>query len=111
MMGVEQELNSCIDNHLRLLAALSQGAEELPAAESSVVGCALLPDYYVRTLGGKPEDVPQVKAEMERIWSDYDFVRSGLTWEQAAQRIAGYKQLAGLSEGGRLYTKRGLDLL
>ena len=93
MMGVEQELNGFLDSHLRLLAALSQGAEELPAAESSVVGCALLPDYYVRTLGGKPEDVPQVKAEMERIWSDYDFVRSGLTWEQAAQRIAGYKQL------------------
>ena len=93
MMGVHLELNGFLDSHLRLLSALSQGAEELPRAESSMVGCTLLPDYYVRTLSGKPEDVPQIKAELARIWSDYDFVRSGLTWEQAGQRITEYKQL------------------
>ena len=93
MFGVEQELNAYLDGHLRLLAALSQGAEELPAGESEVVGCTLLPDYYVRTLGGRPEDAPQVQAELKRIWSDYEFVCEPRSWEEVGQRIAEYKQL------------------
>lgn len=92
MFGVEQELNGYIDNHLRLLAALSQGADELPAGESSVVSCALLPDYYVRTGANQLEEIPPIKAELERIWSDYDFVRSGPTWAEVRQRIVEYKQ-------------------
>ncbi len=91
--GVEQELNGYTDNHLRLLAALSQGAEELPTAESSIVGCALLPDYYVRTGAERLEEVPQVRAELERIWSDYEFVCSGPSWEAVAERTARYKEL------------------
>ena len=35
MMGVEQELNSFIDSHLRLIAALSQGVEDPAAAAIS----------------------------------------------------------------------------
>ncbi len=93
MMGVHLELNGYIDSHLRLLAALSQGQEELPTAESSIVGCALLPDYYVRTSGGRPEDAAQIQAELQRVWSDYDFVCSGLTWEQVEERLAAYKEL------------------
>ena len=93
LFGVEQELNSYTDNHLRLLAALSQGAEELPQAESSIVACALLPDYYIRSGADRLGDVPQIKAELQRIWSDYDFVRDRLTWEEAGKRIADYKQL------------------
>jgi len=92
-MGALLELNGYVDSHLRLVAALTQGKEELPGAETGIIGCALLPDYYVRTQGGRPEDAPQVQAELRRIWSDLDFVRSGLTWEQAGQRIEGYKQL------------------
>ena len=42
---------------------------------------------------GRQEDVPQIKAEFQRIWSDYDFVRFGLTWEEAGKRIADYKRL------------------
>ena len=93
LFGVEQELNGYTDSHLRLLAALSQGAEELPRAESGIVACALLPDYYVRTGAGRLEDVPQIKAELQRVWSDYKFVRSGLTWEEVEKRITEYKQL------------------
>ena len=93
LFGVEQELNSYTDNHLRLLAALSQGAEELPQAESSIVACALLPDYYVRSGADRLGDVPQIKAELQRIWSDYDFVRDRLTWKEVGKRIADYKQL------------------
>ena len=93
MMGTEQELNGYIDGHLRLIAALSQGAEELPIAESGAVGCALLPDYYVRTGSAKPEEAPRFKAELDRIWSDHDFVRSGLTWEAVGERLSKYKEL------------------
>lgn len=93
MFGVEQELNGYIDSHLRLVAALSQGAEELPNAESSIVACALLPDYYVRTGADRLEEVPQIKAELARIWSDYEFVRDRFSWEEATEKIAAYKQL------------------
>ncbi|MCX4325230.1 MAG: hypothetical protein OSJ59_20025 [Lachnospiraceae bacterium] len=90
---MEQELNSYTDNHLRLLAALSQGAEELPQAESSIVARALLPDYYIRSGADRLGDVPHIKAELQRIWSDYDFVRDRLTQEEVGKRIADYKQL------------------
>ena len=63
------------------------------AAESSMVGCTLLPDYYVRTGASSLEEVPQIKAELQRIWSDYDFVCSGLTWEEIGKKIAEYKAL------------------
>lgn len=92
-MGVLLELNGYVDNHLRLLAALSQGAEELPEAESGVVGCTLLPDYHVRTGADKPEEVPRIKAELERIWSDYAAVQTQIPLEEIGKRIAEYKQL------------------
>jgi len=91
-MLVHLELNGYLDNHLRLLSALSQNMEP-PAGESGMVGCTLLPDYYVRTGAGRLEDVPQIKAEQERIDNDYKFVCSGLTWEEAARRVEGYKML------------------
>ena len=91
-MMVLLELNGYLDGHLRLLSALSQGMEP-PTAESSIIGCALLPDYYVRTHAGKLEDVPQIRAELERIERDFDFVRSGITWDQVAQRMDEYKAL------------------
>ncbi|MCI8809257.1 MAG: hypothetical protein HFF84_03865 [Oscillibacter sp.] len=93
LFGVEQELNGYANSHLRLLDALSQGMEELPQVESSIVGCALLPDYYVRSGVDRLEDVPQIKAELQRIWSDYDFVRGRFTWEETRKRIADYKRL------------------
>lgn len=92
MMGVHLELNTYLDNHLRLLSALSQN-QEPPAAEVSMVGCVLLPDYYVRIGAADPDEVPQIKAELERIESDYDFVCSGVTWEEAARRAEAYKAL------------------
>lgn len=92
MMGVHLELNGYLDNHLRFLAALSQGREP-PAAGSSAAGGSLLPDYYVRTLDSSPENVPQIRAELERIRNDYEFLRAGLTWEQVAQRVETYKAL------------------
>ncbi len=92
MMGVHLEINNYLDNHLRLLSALSQN-EEPPMAECSMVGCTLLPDYYVRTSENKLEDTPQIKSELKRIWDDYEFICLGITWEQIADRIKEYKTL------------------
>ncbi|MCI9268935.1 MAG: hypothetical protein HFF40_08775, partial [Lawsonibacter sp.] len=94
MFGVEQELNGYTDSHLRLLAALSQEVVDPTAApETDVVACALLPDYYVRTGAEDLNQVPQIRAELERIWSDYDFVRSGITWDAVEKKLDEYKQL------------------
>lgn len=92
MMGVHLELNGYIDNHLRFLSAVSQG-QEPPEPDSCMVGCTLLPDYYVRSGEADLEQVPQIKAELRRIWSDFDFVSSHITWEQVADRVKEYKTL------------------
>ena len=39
------------------------------------------------------EQVPQIKAELRRIWSDFDFVRSRVTWEEVADRVREYQEL------------------
>lgn len=92
MFGVEQEINCYINCHLEMLSARSRGMEP-PEIESDMVGCTLLPDYYVRTGAGELESVPQIKTELACIWSDYDFICSGPTWKQVAERVATYKSL------------------
>ncbi len=92
MMGVHLELKGYLDNHLRFLSALSR-REETPVAESSMVSCTLLPDYYVRNGARELEEVPQIRAEMERIERDYGFVCSDITWELVGERVAKYKEL------------------
>ncbi len=97
MMGVHLEIDAYLDAHLRMVMALSQG-EELPAPETGIIAQALLPDYYVRTGAGKPEEAPQVKAELERLWSDHRFLDADITWELVAQKVAEYKKLDILAE-------------
>lgn len=92
MMGVHLEIDAYLDGHLKMTSALAQGMEP-PAPETGLIACTLLPDYYVRTGAGKPEEVPRIKAELDRIWSDYEFVRSDVTWEQIGQRVAEYRNL------------------
>ncbi|MDE6912251.1 MAG: hypothetical protein K2P35_00940, partial [Lachnospiraceae bacterium] len=83
------ELNLYFDSHLRLL---SEGADN-SAAETGLIPCALLPDYYLRTCKEDLSEIIRVKQEVERIQADYEFVSSEITWEDIAQRIAEYKEL------------------
>ncbi len=92
MMGVHLEIDAYLDGHLERLLALGQG-EESPDPETGIIACTLLPDYYVRTGADKPEEVPQIRAELERIRSDYEFVCSDVTWEQIIRRVEEYKTL------------------
>ena len=92
LQGVHLEIDAFLDGILQMVCALSRD-EEIPAPETGIITGALLPDYYVRTNAGRLEEVPQIKAELERIWSDYEFVSSDITWEMTGERIAEYKKL------------------
>lgn len=92
LQGIHQEIDAYLDDILQMVCALTQD-EEPPVPGTDIVACALLPDYYVRTCAGDLEEVPQIKAELERIWSDYEFVGSEITWEMIGQRIEEYKKL------------------
>lgn len=91
-MGVLLETDAYLSGHLDMMCAIGQ-EEEPPEPETGIIGCALLPDYYVRTGTGRLEEVPQIKAELKRIWSDYEFVCSGPGWDSVAARAAQYKAL------------------
>lgn len=61
---------------------------------SGMVRCALLSGYYLRTHGGKLDGMPQVQAEVARIWDDLEFVRTGPDREAVECRAAEYRRLA-----------------
>lgn len=83
------ELNLYLDSHLTMLA---EGAGS-SGPETGLIPCGLLPDYYLRTGAGRLEEVPQVRAEIERLWDDYEFIRSGVTWKEVSDRLARYQEL------------------
>lgn len=83
------ELNLYLDSHLRLLA---QGPEN-SNAETGLIPCALLPDYYLRTCQTDLSLQPRISQEAARIEDDYEFVRSRITWQDIAGRVAQYKEL------------------
>ncbi len=92
MMGVHLEVSAYLNSHLELICSLSQ-EEEPPASETGIIGITLLPDYYVRTGAEDLREVPQIKAELERISDDYDFLCSDVTWDLISQRVEEYKKL------------------
>ena len=83
------ELNLYFDSHLRLLS----GGPDNSSAETGLIPCALLPDYYLRTCKEDLSKLSQIKQEAERIQADYEFISSEITWEDIAQRVAEYKEL------------------
>lgn len=83
------ELNLYIDSHLRLL---SEGPDD-SEAETGLIACALLPDYYLRTCKGDLSGHIQIRQEIERIQDDFAFVCSRFSWKDAAERIAEYQEM------------------
>lgn len=92
LMGIHLEMDAYLDSHLRMICALVND-EEPPEPETGIILGGIMPDYYVRNGAAEPEEVPQVQAELARIWSDYEFVSSDISWEMVEERIAAYKQL------------------
>ena len=94
MMGVHLEIDAFLSGILDMACARLQG-QEPPAPETGIITGALLPDYYVRTGAEQLEEVPPIKAELERIWSDFAAVRNQIPpgGDQKADRrvqTAGY---------------------
>jgi len=83
------ELNLYLDSHLRLLTEGPDNSQ----AETGLIPCALLPDYYLRTCHTELCRLPQITQEAARIQDDYDFIRSRVTWQDIAGRVAQYKEL------------------
>lgn len=92
LMGAHLEIDAYLNGHLEMMCALGQ-EEDPPIPETGIIAEALLPDYYVRTGAGNLAEVPQVRAELERIQSDYDFICSNITWDLIRQKIEEYKNL------------------
>lgn len=58
-----------------------------------MIACALIFDYWTRTVGGDIRNIPQVKVELDRIRSDYEFICTGPTLSTVARRIEEYRAL------------------
>ena len=84
------EMHTYIDSHLACLLGEEVGA---PGPQPDIVPCALLPDYYLRTLEGDISQVPAVQAELERIRSDFAFIQKFPELSDVEARINGYLQL------------------
>lgn len=86
-MSTLMNIEMFFDGHLRSLAGnpVNDAGQMIP--------CALLPDYWTRTAGGEIRDIPQVQAELVRIWDDFAFVQSGPSWGEVTRRIEEYKKL------------------
>ncbi len=67
--------------------------EEEGMSEADIVPCALLPDYYLLTDNGVLSQNPKIQKEIERILSDYEFVRSNIDWKDISERVSKYKDL------------------
>lgn len=92
MMGIHLEIEAYLSNHLQMLCTVEPGAEP-PAPETGIIAGALLPDYYVRNGADDLMAVPQIKAELERIWKDCEFLSSELSWEMVKEKVEEYKNL------------------
>lgn len=57
------------------------------------VPCGIMQDYYYRTSDSDIADEKKVKEEVNRIFSDYEFIKEEPDKEKFAGRIEGYKKI------------------
>ena len=61
--------------------------------QSGMIRCGLLTHYWLRVQDGPLETVPQVRAEVARIWDDLAFLRTGPGEKALRARAAEYRRL------------------
>ena len=61
--------------------------------QSGMIRCGLLTHYWLRVQDGPLEAVPQVRAEVARIWDDLAFLRTGPDEKALRARAAEYRKL------------------
>ncbi|MCI8416308.1 MAG: hypothetical protein HFI33_02200 [Lachnospiraceae bacterium] len=70
-------LHLFVDTFISVLQGGFDTVEENEDAEVDFIPCTLMADYYLRNYEGDIRQLPQVQAEISRIWSDYELVKSG----------------------------------
>lgn len=53
----------------------------------------LMIDYFLRNEEGDPHEIPQIQAEIKRIWSDFTFVKSDPDHRVVIERTERYREL------------------
>lgn len=86
-------LHVFVDKFISVLREGFETVEENEEAEVDFIPCTLMADYYLRNFQGDLRQVPQVQAELERIWSDYEFVRDGASVQDVIHRAEKYRRL------------------
>lgn len=61
--------------------------------EMEFAACGILADYFYRTSDTEVKDEQKIKEETERIFSDYDFVKTGPDAESFRERVEEYKKV------------------
>ena len=86
-------LHLFVDKFISVLQAGFETVEENEEAEVDFIPCTLMADYYLRNFEEDLRQIPQVQAELERIWSDYEFVRDGASVADVIHRIEKYRRM------------------
>lgn len=86
-------LHLFVDKFISLLRDGFDTVEENEEAEVDFIPCSLLLDYYLRTREGDVRKVPQIQAEISRIWEDFDFVKGNQDAQEVIHRLEQYRRL------------------
>lgn len=68
--------------------------ENVDALEGNFIPNGLFADYYIRTQDVVLKNIPWIQQEKERIWSDFEFVKSCPQEQEFATKMATYMKLA-----------------
>ena len=68
--------------------------ENAEPAETDFIPCTLMEDYYLRTQEGEIRDIPQIRDEIGRIWSDCAFAETDPDVQAVVERINEYRKLS-----------------
>ena len=85
--GALLSMNLFLDSHMRRITASDS------QAETDIITCALLADYYLRTQEGRLQDMPAAQEEARRIRDDYAFLKDHPPIEEVLARVEAYKSM------------------
>ncbi len=86
-------LHLFVDKFISLLRDGFDTVEENEEAELDFIPCTLLIDYYLRTRYEELRKIPQIQAEISRIWADYDFVKGNPDAQEVIHRLEQYRRM------------------
>lgn len=80
-----------LDNCANLFEAGFDRADDAEPAELDFIPCTLMEDYYLRTVEGDIRRLPKLQEEIERIRSDFEFVKGAPDAEKIQERIRNWR--------------------